>query len=140
VTESWLEEHRDAQLMVENQIATSLFISPINLAQVILNLLDNAYEANPKGKIIFNLREIHNSIELTLDDEGPGFSERVLSRQGEPFVTTKSNGTGLGLYVSEIFVQSLGGNMTISNKANSSGALVTLNWPSQKETSKLGDV
>lgn len=137
---SWLEEHRDAQLLVENQITTSLLISPINLAQVILNLLDNAFEANPKGKIIFNLREIHNSIELTVNDEGPGFSERVLSRQGEPFVTTKSNGTGLGLYVSEIFVQSLGGNMTISNKANSSGSLVTLNWPSQKETSKLGDV
>jgi two-component system, sensor histidine kinase RegB len=140
VTESWLEEHRDAQLMVENQITTSLLISPINLAQVILNLLDNAYEANPKGKIIFNLREIHNSIELTVDDEGPGFSERVLSRQGEPFVTTKPNGTGLGLYVSEIFVQSLGGNMTISNKADRSGAFVTLSWPSQSEASKLGDV
>lgn len=140
VTESWLEEHRDAQLMVENQITTSLLISPINLAQVILNLLDNAFESNPKGKIIFNLREIHNSIELTVDDEGPGFSERVLSRQGEPFVTTKSNGTGLGLYVSEIFVQSLGGNMMISNKADRSGALVTLSWPRQSKASKSGDV
>jgi len=140
VTESWLDEHRDAQLMVENQIATSLLVSPINLAQVILNLLDNAFEANPKGKIIFKLTETNNNIELTVDDEGPGFSERVLSRQGEPFVTTKSSGTGLGLYVSEIFVQSLGGNMRLSNKTNSSGALVTLSWPCPKKISKLGDV
>lgn len=140
VTESWLEEHRDAKLIVENHIVASLLVSPINLAQVILNLLDNAFEANPKGKIVFNLKKNHNSIELTVDDEGPGFSERVLSRQGEPFVTTKSNGTGLGLYVSEIFAQSLGGNMTISNKENSLGALVTLSWPSQNETSISGDV
>ncbi len=140
VTKPWLEEHRESQLLVENQIAASLLISPINLAQVILNLLDNAFEANPKGKIVLSLKESPNKIELAVEDEGPGFSERVLSRQGEPFVTTKTNGTGLGLYVSEIFVQSLGGNMVISNKKNSPGALVKLSWPSQSEASKLGVV
>lgn len=140
VTESWLEEHQETKLIVENHIAASILISPINLAQVILNLLDNAFEANPKGKIFLNLRENLNSIELSIEDEGPGFSERVLSHQGEPFVTTKSNGTGLGLYVSEIFVQSLGGNMMISNKASSSGALVILTWPTQSEALKLRDV
>ncbi len=140
VTESWLEEHQDARLSVENQMAASLLSSPINLAQVIMNLLDNAFEANPNGRIILGLKETHNCIELTVEDEGPGFSDYILSRRGEPFVTTKSNGTGLGLYVSEIFVQSLGGNMMISNKANSSGALVTLRWPSRREALKLGDV
>lgn len=131
VTESWLEEHAGARLKIENQILNSLLISPINLAQVILNLLDNAYESNAKGELILKLTENMSEVELSVEDEGPGFSDRVLGRQGEPFVTTKPNGTGLGLYVSEIFAQSLGGNLSIANKVKSSGAIVTLRWPVQ---------
>ncbi len=134
VTACWLEEHPQARLKVDNPIAISLLVSPINLAQVILNLLDNAFEANPKGQVILRLNEVSSNIELSVEDEGPGFSDRVLDRQGEPFVTTKPNGTGLGLYVSEIFVQSLGGNLSIINKANSSGAVVTLCFPRPKIT------
>jgi two-component system sensor histidine kinase RegB len=131
VSESWLEEQNAAQLTVENQIVSPLLISPINLAQVILNLLDNAYEANPKGQIVLKVKENSSHVELSVEDEGPGFSDRVINRQGEPFVTTKPNGTGLGLYVSEIFAQSLGGYLSVKNKSKSSGAIVTLIWPSQ---------
>lgn len=55
-----------------------------------------------------------------------------LSRQGEPFVTTKENGTGLGLYVSEIFAQSLGGKLTLANTR--AGAVVNLSWPLAETT------
>lgn len=129
VTESWLEEHTAAQLKVENQIMNPLLISPINLAQVILNLLDNAFEANPNGQIVLKLKENSSYVELSVEDDGPGFSDQIMNRQGEPFVTTKPDGTGLGLYVSEIFAQSLGGNLSIANKSNSLGAIVTLRWP-----------
>jgi two-component system sensor histidine kinase RegB len=129
VMDSWKEEHPEACFKVENQIKRELLVSPINLAQVILNILDNAYEANPKGEISLKLKEEAQIISLSVDDQGPGFSELVLSRQSEPFITTKQNGTGLGLYVSEIFAQSLGGQLSIQNKSNSQGAVVTLSWP-----------
>ncbi|GEM_PF-652866 len=139
VTDSWREEHPNARLKVDNQITSSLLVSPINLAQVILNLLDNAFEANPKGEVNFSLKEVSSNIELSVEDEGPGFSDRVLDRQGEPFVTTKTNGTGLGIYVSEIFVQSLNGNLSIINKPNSSGAIVTLSWPKSMPADSGGE-
>jgi two-component system sensor histidine kinase RegB len=128
VMDSWHEEHPSARVTVDNQIAGSLLVSPINLAQVILNLLDNAFEANPKGEIKFLLREVSSNIELSVEEEGAGFRDHILTRIGEPFVTTKQNGTRLCIYVSEIFVQSLNGNMFITNKPHSSGAIVTLSW------------
>lgn len=140
VTHSWIEEHPQARLNIDNQVEIPLLISPINLAQVILNLLDNSFEANPKGLVNLTFKEVLSNIELSVEDEGPGFSDRILDHQGEPFVTTKSNGTGLGLYVTEIFVQSLGGNLSITNKSNSSGAIVTLCFPHPNKSAQIGEV
>lgn len=132
ITESWLEDHKAANLKVNNQIDSALWVSPINLAQVILNLLDNAFDANKNAAISLNLKIENEWVQLSVDDEGPGFSDHVLNHRGEPFVTTKEHGTGLGLYVSEIFVQSLGGQLNIKNKSNSRGAIVSLMWPVSK--------
>jgi len=129
VTDSWLEEHQNVNLVIDNTLTERLSVSPINLAQVILNLLDNAFESNPKGAITLRLHSLDNLIKLVVEDEGSGFDERVLSRRGEPFVTTKVAGTGLGLYVSEIFAQSLGGHLLTENKPLKTGAVVTLTWP-----------
>lgn len=133
VTESWIEEHPHADLVIDNVLTERLSVSPINLAQVVLNLLDNAYESNSKGKIYLRLKSQDNWMKLIVEDNGVGFDERVLSRRGEPFVTTKIAGTGLGLYVSEIFVQSLGGYLLTENKPQCAGALVTLTWPIREE-------
>jgi two-component system sensor histidine kinase RegB len=132
IVESWKEEHKEADLEVNNQLQGLISVSPINLAQVMLNLLDNSFEANPKGKIKLELKSENDWAILSVDDAGPGFSLRVLERRGEPFLTTKAQGTGLGLYVSEIFVQSLGGNLSIENKNYEKGSRVTLRWPLQR--------
>jgi len=128
VLDSWKEVNQTAQVHVFIKSTSPLSVSPINFAQVILNLLDNAFQANPQGKISI-IFEIHKSqVKFCVQDDGPGFSQFVLERKGEPFVTTKKNGTGLGLYVSEIFAQSMGGNLKIKNNTPN-GATVTLTWP-----------
>lgn len=129
VTDSWREENPQARLQISVDGIQQVKASAINLAQVILNLLDNALDAHPQGLIRLNIKNKNQWIEISVDDEGPGFSERVLSRRGEPFMTTKQHGTGLGLYVSEIFVQSLGGHLHIKNKSQQAGAIVILSWP-----------
>lgn len=132
IADSWCAEHRNANLVILNTLKNSLLISPINLAQVILNLLDNAFEANPGGQILLSLKTENNWVILSVDDCGPGFSKKMLQHRGEPFITTKKQGTGLGLYVSEIFVQSLGGHLSIKNKSEyETGAIVMLRWPLQ---------
>lgn len=129
VTDSWLEDHPQARLQIENHITQKLLVSPINFAQVIINLLDNAFEADHRSEIDLKLFEANGYIEMSVEDHGPGFNSIVLKRLGEPFLTTKEKGTGLGLYVSELFVQSLGGHLKLQNKSDSTGAIVILRWP-----------
>lgn len=137
ITDSWKEENPQANLQINLTEIKKVKASAINLAQVILNLLDNAFEANPAGLIKLSVKSTHQSIEITVEDEGPGFSEHALKHRGEPFITTKKNGTGLGLYVSEIFAQSLAGQLSIQNKSYKTGAIVTLRWPLTEDRALL---
>lgn len=128
VTDSWKEEHPGANLNVHLPNDSLMQIPPINFAQVLLNLLDNAFEAAKEKPILLTLNIENAQAQLTVEDEGPGFPEVVLERQGEPFMTTKNHGTGLGLYVSGLFAQSMGGQLSLNNKTKT-GARVTLSWP-----------
>lgn len=129
VADSWKEENSTAQLHVTITEPIIVQASAINLAQVIINLLDNAYQAQPEGLISLVIKTTNRWINISIEDHGPGFSSDMLVRRGEPFATTKLHGTGLGLYVSEIFAQSLDGYLRIENKSDFSGAIVTLSWP-----------
>ncbi|MCA1059010.1 PAS domain S-box protein [Rossellomorea aquimaris] len=71
------------------------------LKQVFINLIKNAIEAMPHGGTITLHAEInsHNKVQLTFKDEGVGMKKEVLDKLGEPFFTTKTKGTGLGLTI-----------------------------------------
>lgn len=68
--------------------------------------------------------------ELEIRDQGPGFDPEVVSRLGEPYITTKAEqgGTGLGLFVSRGIVEAHGGRMSFGN-APGGGAVVTIQLP-----------
>ena len=70
------------------------------LRQLVLNLVRNGLEATPAGGTvtIMSYRE-EGSIVLAVQDTGRGIPDSVVGRIGTPFVTTKENGTGLGLSV-----------------------------------------
>lgn len=138
VVESWAEMNPEARIQLKIQPAVFGRVPPVNFSQTLLNLLDNAYEASPQTVIEVELRTESSDIHLTIADSGPGFTEHVLRQRGEPFVTTKSDGTGLGLYVSELFAQSLGGSLSLRNRSADArkpgGAEVILKWPATEET------
>ena len=74
---------------------------------------------------------------LSLSDNGPGFADQVLTRAFEPYVTTKSKGTGLGLAVVKKIADEHGARIRLSNAQHASndpnaphpGALVSLTFP-----------
>ena len=75
------------------------------LRQVIHNLVQNALDAvseRPDGHVLLRTQVSFNeageprSLRLQIIDNGPGFAEKVLKRAFEPYVTTKTKGTGLG--------------------------------------------
>lgn len=73
---------------------------PQEIRQLLLNLTRNAMEAM-KNNSIFIIRTYcdEDSIILEVHDTGSGFPSEILHEIGKPFVTTKENGTGLGLPV-----------------------------------------
>ena len=68
------------------------------LSQVFINIIKNSIEAiNNKGKIDIKSKIVENKLEITITDDGVGISKDVINKIKEPFYTTKSRGSGLGV-------------------------------------------
>ncbi len=81
------------------------------------NLLNNAiqsFEGKP-GEISIKFSEDEKYVITKVEDSGPGIPKDVLPRIFEPLVTTKQNGTGLGLVSSKIIIENHGGTITAKN-------------------------
>ncbi|WP_020651976.1 two-component system sensor histidine kinase NtrB [Massilia niastensis] len=80
----------------------SVRFDPLHLHEVLLNLLNNAvrYASRKPASIrIFPASDAAGRIELHVQDDGPGITPEVRAHLFEPFYTTSSKGTGLGLYL-----------------------------------------
>jgi nitrogen fixation/metabolism regulation signal transduction histidine kinase len=112
------------------------------LRQVIHNLLQNAQDAladappgNEPPRIDLVTEAIHyegagaaagTAVRLAIVDNGPGFAPKILSRAFEPYVTSKVRGTGLGLPMVKKIVDEHGGRIDVANRADGSGASVSI--------------
>jgi two-component system sensor kinase FixL len=93
-------------------------IAPIQIEQVMLNLVRNAIEATShaaRRQVTLHARVTENAVLLAVQDTGKGLNPGVLSSLFEPFVTTKPNGLGMGLHVCKCIVESHGGRITAIN-------------------------
>jgi signal transduction histidine kinase len=127
LTDFSLQENADLkQIVIEkNFCANEVFIDcfPIEIQQVILNLLKNAIQAlqtvNHSKKITIELEKLDEShIRLIIADNGPGMPDDVKSQIFKPFFTTKpvGIGTGLGLSVCRnIIVEKHRGTMEVES-------------------------
>lgn len=97
------------RILVEAERVT-LFVDPVRLRQVLVNLLRNAMEASPEGTVeLVGRRADDLGYEFLVLDRGPGLSPEARQRLFEPFFTTRAQGTGLGLAVSYGLVAAHGG-------------------------------
>jgi two-component system, NtrC family, sensor histidine kinase HupT/HoxJ len=101
--------------------------------QVLVNLLDNAFDATrdvAAPHIVVSIRNLEDEAELSVADNGPGLAEGVVDKIFEPFFTTKTvgEGTGLGLWISYSIVKEHGGSLQAANAAGG-GAVFTLRLP-----------
>jgi signal transduction histidine kinase len=102
---------------------------PDMLYQAFLNILINAMQAMPQGgKISIQICSSGNSVEIFFEDQGEGIAEDILEKIWDPFFTTKSKGTGLGLGIVKNIIESHGGSVRIANRSQS-GARVTVKIP-----------
>jgi nitrogen fixation/metabolism regulation signal transduction histidine kinase len=94
------------------------------LRQVIHNLVQNALDAvadKPDGRVLVRTEVARTeqgdvrAVRLQVIDNGHGFPDKVLKRAFEPYVTTKSKGTGLGLAVVKKIADEHGARVRIAN-------------------------
>lgn len=101
----------------------------IQLQQVIINLLLNAFDAMrgqpvPERRVIVSTEtDSPTSIRVSVRDRGPGIPSEALNKVFEPFFTTKREGMGMGLSVTRSIVESHGGRIWAEN-ATKGGAVL----------------
>ncbi|AVM08910.1 PAS domain-containing protein [Bacillus velezensis] len=101
------------------------------LKQVFINLIKNAVESMPDGGTVHILMtEDEYSVNVTVKDEGDGIPENVLKRIGEPFLTTKEKGTGLGLMVTFNLIKNHQGAIQVDSKPDR-GTAFHITFPKQ---------
>jgi signal transduction histidine kinase len=99
------------------------------IKQVFFNIVLNAIEAMPQGGDLTILSSrADGQLVVTFEDTGPGISEEMRARLFEPFVSTKRNGTGLGLSVSNEIMKAHGGSIEIAG-AKGQGACIRVIFP-----------
>jgi signal transduction histidine kinase len=96
----------------------SVVADPDRLVQVLVNLLQNAHDAvraSGGSHIAVRARRVAGTIELVVEDDGPGIDPAIRERLFEPFVTTKpvGEGTGLGLYTSFMLMRAMSGSLVL---------------------------
>jgi C4-dicarboxylate-specific signal transduction histidine kinase len=106
----------------------------VQLSQIVLNVYRNAMQAmepNASRKIFVSLENSDERVVLRVRDTGPGVSAEMKQVVGEPFVTSKEDGLGVGLSISKTIAEMHNGSLTISNAVDG-GAIVELNLPTTR--------
>jgi len=121
-----------------------IMTDPAGIRQVLNNLIINASDAlgDKGGELKLSTRIDHakdNLLVLELQDNGPGFPAKLLDRIFEPYVTTKTSGSGLGLPISRRIIEENGGTMRATNLPKG-GAIVIIHLPvAQSQGASIDD-
>ena len=111
-----IELHLDPELPAVNG-------DRIQLQQVVMNLLLNAFDAIEGGKSTNRTVRVENGardseVRVTVGDRGPGIPRQTLERLFEPFNTSKPQGLGMGLSISRSIVNLHGGRLWAENNSD----------------------
>ncbi|MDD4102090.1 MAG: ATP-binding protein, partial [Kiritimatiellae bacterium] len=101
---------------IPNEMPT-VHLDRSQIKQVFFNLIKNALEAMPDGgalKVVFSVGDVF--VDIAFIDSGGGIKPEEMGRVFEPYHTTKTKGTGLGLMIVQRVVEEHGGEIELSSK------------------------
>jgi signal transduction histidine kinase len=113
---------------------------PVQLQQVILNLIINAMdaisEAEPRAReVSVSTARSNPHAEISVGDTGPGIAAADFQSIFDPFFTTKPQGMGMGLAIVRTIIEAHHGQISAENQA-SGGALFTIRLPMARGQSR----
>jgi signal transduction histidine kinase len=122
---------RNITLLWSNQIDSSTCVNCGQLQQVAHNLLRNAVQAvGEKGAVAFRTQVGSGKLIIEVEDDGVGIPEDALARLFDPFFTTRTAGTGLGLWITYRLVTRMGGEIEVESEPGK-GSLFRVSVPAK---------
>jgi signal transduction histidine kinase len=140
VVEFMRREIEDRNVLVEvvwPEAVPTIMGDSNQLRQAFYNVLKNAIQAMPDGGVLRIAGEEHgNFLEIRFADTGKGIARQAFPQILEPYFTTKTDGTGLGLMIVERIVRNHGGELGIDTVAGS-GTIFTIRLPLHERKIRL---
>jgi two-component system sensor histidine kinase RegB len=109
------------------------------LRHSLANLIDNAIQF-AASEVLITLQPTRVGLNLSIEDDGPGFSAEVLDWLGEPFLSTRRDegGLGLGIFIANTLLARTGAKVHFDNTEE--GARVAVNWPAHHMARAFGEL
>lgn len=116
VLEQWQSTRPETDVAVDMATGSApRLVADVTLTQALFNILNNAADASP-ARIELACRWSGDGIVIEVCDEGAGLPDGFRHQLGAPFVSTKSGGRGLGLFLSQAVIERLGGSLTLADR------------------------
>jgi len=132
-----LAETHEVTVSASGDARQSIYASPDQIIQCLVNLVANAIQACEPGGVV-QLRAFRHGDRITMDinDNGCGMHESVLQRVTEPFFTTRQEGTGLGLSITRQLIELNEGDLLIQS-TEGEGTTVSVTLPAANSDNLL---
>ncbi len=129
-----------AEAIIDNKLVQleladipNLELSQNDIRQLILNLVRNALEASKPGDTIILRTFLEDGhVVFAVEDEGNGIEPHILEKLGTPFLSTKDNGTGLGLVVCYNVAEKHGASIKVASDSGGTTFSVWFKAPSEQ--------
>jgi len=124
---------KDIDLLIENDNNKIAIQRTPEIIYGLRNFIGNAVKFS-KSRVKINLSSDKKTIEIRINDDGPGIPEDVIQKMGEPYIKSKSkelssnSGLGLGTFLGKTLLERQGAKLIFRRNSELGGALVILSW------------
>lgn len=126
-------EHLQLHSRVEGEGSVSVRGDRLALLQILVNLLGNAVKFTQQGQVAVLMQRKAETVELRVEDDGPGVAEELIESVFEPYVRSgDADGFGLGLAIVARLVAAMDGTVRVENRSEG-GARFVVGLPASQE-------
>ena len=136
--EEVLAPHREFGIKLELVEKADRTTEPVGLRNAGIlyglgNLVENALDF-ARSKVTVTVGHDSDKVSIVIEDDGQGFSQDILQRIGEPYVSSRARenragGLGLGLFIAKTLLERSGAKLHFENRSDQPGARISIVWP-----------